>query len=363
MPPEDIDDLFRNQLDGHATPPGEALWARLQAHTPPASPPPADAHAERLDQLFRQGLRAHPTPAPRQLWERLEDEHLRPRQRRATAWWPVALAAAVALLLVAGGAGLWLGWPGAGTGGPTGTLATRSARPNNPTAGPRPSNSAHTPPAGPAPTVAAPGALAANSAAGAASREASAAPKKNQAAKTTPALARASSASKAQITTPGSSPRHSPGLDRQPDAAAARRPLVARATAPAPGRLHPTATDEPRLAPNPAPVAAVAPAPVPAPETGAAVTAPAPSLASTGEVITVDVRNGADPGARPAATIRPALAAEAPTERRLGGRLLQQAGHLVRGERVSLAEIAGLPETVTVHATVAGRKLTKSIQL
>jgi hypothetical protein len=79
-------------------------------------------------------------------------------------------------------------------------------------------------------------------------------------------------------------------------------------------------------------------------------------------VITVDVRNGADPEARPATAIRTALA-EAAAERRLGGRLLRQAGHLVRGERISLAEIAGLPETVTVEATVAGRKLTKSIQL
>jgi hypothetical protein len=104
------------------------------------------------------------------------------------------------------------------------------------------------------------------------------------------------------------------------------------------------------------------PAPASAPEIVTAVAAPAPSLASAGEVITVDVRNGADPEARPTAAIRTALA-EAATERRLGGRLLRQAGHLVRGERISLAEIAGLPETVTVEATVAGRKLTKSIQL
>jgi hypothetical protein len=56
--------------------------------------------------------------------------------------------------------------------------------------------------------------------------------------------------------------------------------------------------------------------------------------------------------------------AEAPDEgRRLGGRLLQQAGRLVRGERVSLAEATGLPETVTIRATVGRRSLTKSIQL
>jgi hypothetical protein len=58
------------------------------------------------------------------------------------------------------------------------------------------------------------------------------------------------------------------------------------------------------------------------------------------------------------------MATEAPSERRrLGGRLLQQAGNLVRGERVSLAEVTGLPENVTVRATVAGHSLTKSIQL
>ena len=73
------------------------------------------------------------------------------------------------------------------------------------------------------------------------------------------------------------------------------------------------------------------------------------------------------PALRPAQAVSAAVAAAAaePAEgrRRLGGRLLQQAGHLVRGERVSLAEITGLPENLTLQATVAGRSLTKTIQL
>jgi len=48
--------------------------------------------------------------------------------------------------------------------------------------------------------------------------------------------------------------------------------------------------------------------------------------------------------------------------RSLGGILLRQARNVVRGDRVSLAE-TGLPETVTVEAHVAGRTLTKVIQL
>jgi hypothetical protein len=88
-------------------------------------------------------------------------------------------------------------------------------------------------------------------------------------------------------------------------------------------------------------------------------------VASASELITVDVRNGAAPVARPAKTFSSALAeaAEPEARRGLGGRLLRQAGHLVRGERVSLAEATGLPENVTLRATIAGRSVSKSIQL
>jgi len=53
---------------------------------------------------------------------------------------------------------------------------------------------------------------------------------------------------------------------------------------------------------------------------------------------------------------------ESGSRRSLGGILLRQARNVVRGDRVSLAE-TGLPETVTVEAHVAGRTLTKVIQL
>jgi len=53
---------------------------------------------------------------------------------------------------------------------------------------------------------------------------------------------------------------------------------------------------------------------------------------------------------------------ESSSRPKLGGLLLRQARNAVRGDRVSLTE-AGLPETVTVQARVAGRTLTKVIQL
>ena len=140
---------------------------------------------------------------------------------------------------------------------------------------------------------------------------------------------------------------------------------MATKTATHPTLIQRPVADEQRL--NTAPAVAVAPKPVPAPEIVPAVpiiTTPA-SLASAGELITVDVRNGGNLASRPAKTTTTALAAaEPPEERRgLGGRLLRQAGHLVRGERVSLAEVTGLPENVTFRATIAGRSVSKSIQL
>jgi len=93
-----LDDLFRQQLGQHATPPGEDLQRRLAEL----------AEAERLDQLFRTGLGSHASQPRRALWERLEDEHLRPparRRRGVVAWWQ--LSAAAMLLLALLGCGLW----------------------------------------------------------------------------------------------------------------------------------------------------------------------------------------------------------------------------------------------------------------
>ncbi|WP_426059229.1 hypothetical protein [Hymenobacter sp. B1770] len=361
---ENIDDLFRDKLDGHPTPPGDALWARLQAG-PPAEPAPA-ATDERLDHLFQRGLNAHATPPSRELWERLEDEHLRPRKRRAAAWWPMALAAALALLLVAGGAGLWLGFPSSNS--PSGNLATQQNRamPGQATPKPQAAPTAETP--APASASEQPAAVAATSPP-APTTAPDAFIQKNTTSQATRPSNLASTAPNARMSAPGQSPRHLLGINRQPDAAAEKAPLVARTSArPAtlPARPRHAAADEPR--PTTPPVVASLSKPASAAENVPTPAAPAPSLASTGELITVDVRNGNESATQPskmaslAATV--AAASDAPEERRrLGGRLLQQAGHLVRGERVSLAEVAGLPENVTVRATVGGRTLTKSIQL
>jgi hypothetical protein len=99
------------------------------------------------------------------------------------------------------------------------------------------------------------------------------------------------------------------------------------------------------------PLEPVAPASPPLPALALAAT---PAPAPTGP-IEVEVRRSAAPAVA-TATAAPAR------QRSLGGVLLRQARNAVRGERVSLAE-AGLPETVTVQAHVAGRTLTKVIQL
>ena len=72
--------------------------------------------------------------------------------------------------------------------------------------------------------------------------------------------------------------------------------------------------------------------------------------------IEVEVRRSAP------AAVATAAPAQAARQHSIGGILLRQARNVVRGDRVSLAQ-AGLPETVTVQAHVAGRTLTKVIQL
>lgn len=366
MPSKDIDDLFRAQLAGHETPPGEALWARLNAA--PTNEPATDLTAERLDQLFHKGLNAHATPPGRELWERLEDEHLRPRSRRAAAWWPMAMAAAMALLLVAGGAGLWLGFPWSDT--PNVAVASHIKRTGKPALETRlpQTNASGSGISAEISTAESPATAAVDASDETRRRVTIHTNAKNLTVQATRSGVLASTAPKASMAASGQLLRHPWGTTRQPDADAEHPPLVARTTTrtanrPAPG--HPTAADEPR--PATAPVVAVTPETAPAPEIVPAVptTPTVASLASTGELITVDVRNGGNPASRPAKTTSTALAAaEEPEGRRgLGGRLLRQAGHLVRGERVSLAEVTGLPENLTLRATVAGRSVSKSIQL
>ena len=353
LPEDNIDDLFRRQLDGHATPPGDDLWARLQN-----SPPQPEAPDPRLDELFLKSLATYATPPRRELWERLEDEHLRPRQRRAAAWWPMAMAAAVLILLLAGGAGLWLGFPAGNVGGSeVATQKNNGAKTTNlktPLVATAPKDASASTASDP--TTSAPiseEVVAANNAPEAAENTVSASIQKNITAQATRSLALASTASKASKLAERPSPRHPLGSSRQPDAAAPSPNLVARTTTPAPVRT--SAADEQRPAPV---LAATTPTPAPATEIVPARLVPA------AELITVEVRNGEAP-ARPARPVASALAAnpEPAEHRRLGGRLLQMGGHLVRGERVSLAEVTGLPENVTIQATLAGHRVTKSIQL
>ena len=361
MLPENIDDLFRDKLDGHATPPGDALWARLQA-TPSAAPEPND---DRLDHLFRQRLDSHATPPGRAVWERLEDEHLRPRARRAAGWVPMALAAVIALLLVAGGASLWSGRSiGNGPGGAVASQQTHKAAPavSAPAASSNQSIEAELAPAATATQGAGSPALAT---AAAPKTTGALATQKNVLTQATRSSELASTAPKANRSAAGQSPRRLLSINRQPDAATDNRSQVARTTArPASAPALPTAADEPRPTPQPSTIV-LAPKLAPTPEIVRNVPVPAATLAAASELITVDVRNGSAAPARPAKTSITALAeAVVPTERRgLGGRLLQQAGNLARGERVSLAEITGLPENVTLQANLAGRSISKSIRL
>ena len=388
MSTENIDDLFRRQLGDHATPPADDLWARLQAGPGAAAPGPAPApeaaHAtpERVDEFYKERLKTHVTRPSREVWERLEDEHLRPRKRRPAAWWPMAMAAAVALLLLAGGAGLWLGFPGSGGRGATGTVATQSGSGSRPSdSNQRAAGKPEMPATGSNGPAERPGAtaadLAANTAqpgtnaagatagAGAAATMPSIAQnsetsisgrqQKNLPARATRPTGSASSASKAGMMAQ-QSPRRPQGASRPLDAVAANpAPLVARTTAPSTTSTKPADEPAPALAANTLPTATT-------PAGGIAPAATPASLAAA-SLITVDVRSGAARRPSLGTAVATAAATAAEERRGLGGRLLRQVGHAVRGERISLSEVTGLPENLTLEANIAGRRVSKSIQL
>ena len=337
----ELDDLFRQQLGPHATPPGADLQRRLAEL----------AAAERLDAQFRAGLGSHASRPRRALWERLEDEHLRPpvRRRRAAAWWQYSAAAVLLLLLLAGGAGLWRGYVGQDRAGGVaagkpagGTAPERQGGVGSPAL-----TAAGQPPGRPQPEAQAnePQALAHNPVS---------LSKKNQEKMATRATAPALSPSSPPIATatrprrpgPARLPAGSqPANPQRPDAAAGALAATRRQKAPA-GRPEPTANQ-----PN---VAAATPAPV-----LAAATVPAAPMG----LVEVEVRRGPET-ARPAPTTT--VAAEVPPARRsrlrLGG-LLRQADRLAHGEPVSLADANGPAESLTVQARVGGRLLSKTIQL
>ena len=357
MHSDDLDDLFRSQLGGHETPPGDDLWARLAARAEGLAPAagPAEPAAEQVDHLFQTRLSGHATPPRRELWERLEDEHLRPRKRRAAAWWPMAMAAAVALLLLAGGAGLWLGFSGSTRS--SGTLATQPApavlRPAASTAPHAASEAeASRTAAGSVASVATPAAAAAKGSFNQAS--------KNFSRQATRAGRMPSSASKAGTMAAQSPIRTQRQALRLPDAAAAPASLLAQSprTAPAPTfplPSHTVSADEPALV-----VANVPLTPTAAPGNAGL---PAPALATATSIISVDVRSGASVQRPSLGTAVAAASAEAGQSRGLGGRLLHQVSHVLRGERLSLAEVTGLPQNLTVEAGIGNRRVSTSIQL
>jgi hypothetical protein len=356
MKPEDIDDLFRQQLDGHATPPPADLWARLAL---PATPAP---EAEPLDEVFRAGLAAHTTPPRRELWERLEDEHLRPqpRRRRVVAWWQYSAAAVLLLMLLAGGAGLWRSGFGGSASGELATSDSKAGRSQKQIGQPAldagevaneliGKNQKITTPI----TRQTDNVLASTPDANS---------EKNQQNISGQATAPRPSTSSTPIATT-TRPRRAAATDRdfgshrpqrgqQPDAASGQLATTGRRT-PAGQPLSPT-----RVAPTPMEV--------PAPrDTTPTLAVARPTPAATPEIIEVEVRRGGAP--TPAAPVVVAQADATPTPARrprlrLGG-LLRQADHLVHGESVNLAEATGLPETVTVQAHLGSRLLSRTIQL
>jgi len=343
MASDDLDDLFRQQLGGHATPPGADLQRRLAEL----------AEAERLDTLFRTGLGSHASQPRRAVWERLDDEHLHPQPRRrrpVAAWWQLSAAAVLLLTLLAGG--LWCGGlPGPHSGG----VATHRA-----SGGPAP--------AAPAAWTKTPGQRAPRAGAVAARTTAPwrataptlAAGEKKQEIFSGQATASALTASShpiASITRPrhaAATPRVSAGPrnpSRQPDAAAGTLAATGGRHAPA-GRLSPVSPK------------AAATTVAPAPREASTLAAVATMAAAPPDVIEVEVRRGPAPGQAVApASVAATAPAEARRPRLRLGDLLRQADHLVHGEPVRLAEATGLAETVTVQARLGGRTLSKTIQL
>ncbi|WP_151088604.1 hypothetical protein [Hymenobacter baengnokdamensis] len=328
MNSDNLDNMFRQQLGRHATPPGADLQQRLAAL----------AEAERLDTLFRTGLGGHASPPRRELWERLEDEHLRPqprRKHRVAAWWHYS-AAAILLLLLAGGAGLWRGsyfrQPGQElaakrTGGRQPLTASHQQSLNEPGISYNISAEAEKKP-------------------GIFSRQATA----SSLSPSSLPIATTTRPRRAATAYQVASSHHL--QTRRPDAAVGLSATTR-------GRRIPVAQPWPTLHAPAAP--AVAPA-AQATNPPLVVAAGPATPAATPEIIEVEVRRGPEPTRTPAPVVVAAHSAPARPRLRFGS-LLRQADHLVHGEAVSLAEATGLPETLTVQARLGGRVLSRTIQL
>ncbi|RSK33155.1 hypothetical protein [Hymenobacter metallilatus] len=264
---------------------------------------------EDIDKLFRDRLADHAPTPPAFLWDEIAAE-IQPRKRRPVLW---LAAAAVALLALLGGT-WWVVVGGAGHSATQPEMA--AATPRRPAA-PATKNSVQ-PQATPAPTS-----------------------------PSSPSEAPAPEPAAAVATAVPSSETRSVGV--QPDPASeARRPDRPRASDPRQLAQATTRTASPEL-PAPA-LQPTRPERGPEPEPS-----PLPELATHSVALTGPI----EVEVRPAA-VAPAPAAPAHRPRLVS--LLRQARNVVQGEKVSLTA-AGIPETVTVQARVAGHTLTKVIQL
>ena len=284
---------------------------------------------EDIDQLFRERLAGHAPTPPAFVWAEIEAEIQPAKKRRPVMW---LAAAAVALLTLLGGAWWILTGSGLNSAGRPELAATAPARPAAPASEVAPATAAEAAEStNPTPA------------------------EKKMLAQATPAPAPSSSPTEAI----GAAPAHQPAA-------------VVATTTPAsvarPGGVQPDPTPDRRPLAPAAPVASVASANVPASVNS--LTSTATSLPTT-----VAPKALTRPASLPTHTValtgpievdvRPATEAPAPveTDRRPGlVSLLRQAGKVVKGERLSLTE-AGLPESVTVQARLAGHTLTKVIQL
>ncbi|SDY66467.1 hypothetical protein [Hymenobacter psychrophilus] len=284
---------------------------------------------EDIDKLFRERLAGHAPTPPAFVWAEIEAE-IQPAKRRRPVMW--LAAASVALLVLLGAAGWLL------TGGPAPTL--------------RPGLATTTPARVPA--ASAPAAATAPNNTSVDQQPLLAAAELNDAAQATVEATAPSGPSEATATVSASGP-------------AALVATTVRATAARPGGVQPGPAADRRSSTSSATVASGLPANEPAPVL--ALAASAPELPETKWV--AQKRPAALPTATVALTgpievdVRPAYAAPQPAQpaRRHGVlAVLRQVRNVVQGEPVSLTA-AGLPETVTVQARLAGRTLTKTIQL
>lgn len=268
---------------------------------------------EDIDKLFRDRLQGHAPTPPAFLWDKLEAE-LQPARKKRPVMWLYASAAVLTLLMLAGGA--WLLRTGGLAPAPA-DMAAVVTRPSAPAVSqPQSSNQ------GFEKEISTPQATATTAPASTLSKAVATA---------APAPAR-----QQPTTNNASAPRTTRGL------AATENRAVAAAT---PRPAHPERTVKAE------PIPTITPEPVPA---ALASTTTTPVPAAPLGPIEVEVRRQTQAPV--------ALASNGPASRPRLGSLIRHARNVLRGDQVNLAE-AGLPETVTVQARVAGHTLTKVIQL